>query len=624
MSGRFLQLLICFGFLFIILQCKTPMEHIDPVNKFHPNDPFKKTMVPSQFFNIDTKKDNVVEAENGTLIVVPKGCFKNAKGKIVEENVEIELAEAFAMKDMLLSNLMTTSNGELLETGGMIYLNVTANGEQLNISKENPLYVEIPTQKRISGMMAYKGERDENGNMNWVDPQPLETFLQPVDLDLLDFLPEGFENAVQMGMPYKGRTYADKELVDSLYYCLSFVNFFEITKYLEQVEYNEPYNNSNKRVVDGKYTEESYQYGNHVTGDSAVYDTLSKLCIDPAIIKTIKSGPYQNTLIATKEFEMRLQFIFKTCQNSILKIYINNLDKNLWELDSMAADAIRNLNPPYLEDSDVWRFDHWKSEMDSLSLVFRSFSNQELTNIKEADKYSQLLKGYYETRLSEVRAELEGAQRKFVASLQERQAVVKAVSDDYKTLLWKREKYRMEKYGFIWSQNGWINVDVGTIPKTWAPQRLEILVEQGKEYDQVYTYVIYTSLKSLYRLNTADNELFYVGNQDERVMNMPKKQAAIAISIAYKNEQSYLAVKEFKTGTSSLAMALTVSTKVEIQQTISKYDGYAEANRIDKDIGYMTFFAEEKKRQQELMSEKEFVGQLLMVACSCGFKTYGL
>jgi hypothetical protein len=73
----------------------------------------------------------------------------------------------------------------------------------------------------------------------------------------------------------------------------------------------------------------------------------------------------------------------------------------------------------------------------------------------------------------------------------------------------------METYGFNWSETGWINIDNGTLPKDWNEQPLEITVSNGKQFDRVYTYIVYTSIKSLYRLNTNDNIQFYVGNDEK-------------------------------------------------------------------------------------------------------------
>ncbi len=157
----------------------------------------------SQFKVINANTDNVIEGKNGTIIVCPKNCFVNANGTVINDNVKIELKEAFTLSDMLLENLSTTSNGNLLETDGMIYFNPTANGEQLFINKNIPIHIEIPTKKKLSGMMAYEGIKDASGKINWINPKKLDTYLQTVDFSLLDFLPKGFATEVEKIYPIK-------------------------------------------------------------------------------------------------------------------------------------------------------------------------------------------------------------------------------------------------------------------------------------------------------------------------------------------------------------------------------------------------------------------------------------
>ncbi len=444
------HLLKIIGFTFLTLllfQCNSVNEKNESTLKFSSNDPFQKTIVPSQFFEIDTKKDNVVEGRNGTILIMPKGCFTNQEGEIVTENIKVELAEALSIDEMLLSNLTTTSNGKLLETDGMIYINATANGEQLTINKENPIHIEIPTNKRKAGMMAYKGVRDENGNMNWIEPKELKKFLVPIDINILDFFPEGFEAQVKTGMPFRNYKTATKELIDSLYYSLSISNGSSLIEELVETDDNEPYYDNDKEIVDGKYTNNSYEFYDSI--DSVITEAIGvesvRECgIDPAIIKVIKGKKYQNTLISTREFETRLQVIFKVCRNEILEIYINNIDKNLWELDSIVVAVLKE--DPYAK-------------------YFYNFQKQGLTNVKNADKYSELLKSYYEKQLREVKLELETTNKKAIKELQKQNKVTEKTAYKYKKLLLKREKHRMETYGFEWTETGWINIDRGTIPK---------------------------------------------------------------------------------------------------------------------------------------------------------------
>jgi len=524
--------------------------------KLSVNDPFKNTIVPDQLFQIDSRQDNVIEGRQGTIMVFPKGCFKDADGDIVEDNVNIGLAEALTLQDMLLSNLTTTANGKLLETDGMIYFNATANGKQLTVNKDIPVHIEIPTHKKKPGMKAYKGTRDENGNMNWTDPKELDNYLVIIDMDSLDFLPEGFRMGVEAGMPFRNHKIVTNLLADSLYYSLS-------------------------------YQTQSYEG-----------DAVSSGCgIDPAIIKTIRDKKYQNTFIATREFETRLKEIFRTCDNNIIEIYINNLGKNLYQSDSLAAircDEIR----------------HYESNH-----VFSHFSEQRLTNVRQGDKYAALLKGYYEKQLAAVRAELLKEKDKLVKELKKKDGKNQAIVDEYSKLLWKREKYRMETYGFKWTETGWVNIDNGTLPKNWYNRPLEILVENGKQFERVYTYVIYTSIKSLYRLNTTDNENFYVGSDTDRQMIMPREELGVAIAIGYKGDVPSLSIHEFRTGSdTTLTLKLSPSSLEKVRDAVRTYEEYAPENQIMRDLEYMKFFYEKERAE---MKEREFISQLKQIAFPC-------
>lgn len=579
----------------ILYQCNN--STITKTFKLYPNDPFKNTIVPSQTFDIDSKIDNVIEGKNGTIIVCPKGCFMDAKGKIVEDNVKIELSEALLLEDMLLSNLTTTSNGMQLETDGMIYFNATANGEQLSINKENPIHIEIPTAEKKAGMMAYKGVRDDKGNMNWIEPKELDKFLTTVDIHSLDFLPQGFQTEVDKGMPYKNYKIATQGLTDSLYYQLSVTDRNALIQGFVPTNYNESYYNKEKQIVKGKYTSNSYLVNQN--DDAATDSFISNLNfgIDPAIIKVIKSDQFQNTFIATKEFESRLKIIFKTCNNEVLNTYINNLNKNLYEVDSLAAIALGENQ--YQQD-------------------FINFSQQRLTKVKQADKYADLLKGYYKKQLSKVKSELEKGQEKLRKELNKKNNEAQKVADDYKKLLWKREKYRMETYGFNWSETGWINIDNGTLPKDWNEQPLEITVSNGKQFDRVYTYIVYTSIKSLYRLNANDNIQFYVGNDEKKQMLMPKKEIGVAIGIGYKDEKPSLSVKEFETGSEpKFSLTLSPSSLDKVKEAIRPYEKNTKENMISIDLAFMAKFYKEEMRQKELKKENEFIMQLWDIAFPC-------
>lgn len=82
-----------------------------------------------------------------------------------------------------------------------------------------------------------------------------------------------------------------------------------------------------------------YQFAQEeVDSVAETYDSYQVCGINPAKIKTIWSEDFNNTMISTREFEERLPAIFGTCNDKVLDLYINNLNIDMYKIDSMAAE----------------------------------------------------------------------------------------------------------------------------------------------------------------------------------------------------------------------------------------------------------------------------------------------
>jgi hypothetical protein len=93
--------------------------------------------------------------------------FSDCNGNSVTGNFQIEYVEATTKNEMLKINRPTfTNNGELLESGGIVYLNVTQNGQQLCINDAEPVAITIPTQN-FTPMQYFVGSSDANNNFGW-------------------------------------------------------------------------------------------------------------------------------------------------------------------------------------------------------------------------------------------------------------------------------------------------------------------------------------------------------------------------------------------------------------------------------------------------------------------------
>lgn len=151
MSRLFLSMLL----LWSCYACNTADKpHQPPVDKPQP-----------ELFSVHTNRDTVLLTAKGARIHIPANAIK-AEGNAVQ----LEVTEVYDVGEMLASGIQTVSDHQLLSSGGMINIRPAGNATALILQ---PIRVEIPTAYWQEGMMHYTGSTDEQGNINWTNPEPL-------------------------------------------------------------------------------------------------------------------------------------------------------------------------------------------------------------------------------------------------------------------------------------------------------------------------------------------------------------------------------------------------------------------------------------------------------------------
>lgn len=117
-------------------------------------------------YTINTDRDTTIETKNGALLNIPKGSLQANDGN----TVTLEIKEAYSIQQMIKSGLMTTSNGEPLSSGGMIYINAKG-GQGVRITQA--IKVALPADYLDKKMQLFKGEKTADGAINWTEPKQL-------------------------------------------------------------------------------------------------------------------------------------------------------------------------------------------------------------------------------------------------------------------------------------------------------------------------------------------------------------------------------------------------------------------------------------------------------------------
>ncbi len=120
-----------------------------------------------QEFKINHYQDNVIYGQQGTMVKFSANCFSTQNLGNCDE-IEITLCEYYNMEDIILSGLTTRSVEDILETGGMIYLEAKCNGKVLHLKEDHPIQVFFPNNSGDlkKGMKPFNG-RNDDGTVDW-------------------------------------------------------------------------------------------------------------------------------------------------------------------------------------------------------------------------------------------------------------------------------------------------------------------------------------------------------------------------------------------------------------------------------------------------------------------------
>jgi hypothetical protein len=506
------------------------------------------------------------------------------------------------------AGLSSMSGNQLLETGGMFYLDARKDGVELKIDPSKTIHTEIPTDTVRPGMQLYKGQRKGDGSIDWVDPKPLARDLVAVDINQLNFYPPLYLDSVQTW----GYDSHNKNFTDSLYY--SFARLFSTLPTADSgrpATLNEEGHFPSDTVPSGKDSMQKDEF------TSIQYNWQYQCGINPAKIKAIWNERFQNTLLATREFEERLRYIHASQTPEVLDIYVRNLDKNLWEIDLMAANAfVGELANPQKKS------------------IFSDFAARRDGKVNNGSTQFQKLKDYYSQKskafadaIAKTQAEFwnrqnildaEAWQKKYSHDEDSMRRVAQNFSEEFTMNV--KEAYRQLGYPDITPRTarqvytaevnatGWWNVDKLVLESTLTRTTLDYTdpstgkkaviryepvsfqVENAEEYDRLYVYLLPDKLSSFMKL-TEQNGVF-----TEKLNELMSYKM---VAIGYKDEQAYFFSQgEIRPG-SYPSMTLNQITNDGLDLQLNRFGRSNQPQGLIEEKDFLRFEIKDQKRQQQ-------------------------
>lgn len=153
---------------------------------------------------VDQNEEQEINLSKGTLVKLPSHAFCNIDGSpLLHDEVEMVFKEAFDYTKMFDERLATQTADQMLETGGMIYIEATQDGIPLRLKEGKEIELIFPEQELKEGMELFTGVETEQGII-WEETgekiqEEKEEFFVKVDLSPITSF--SFEYADTLAMP---------------------------------------------------------------------------------------------------------------------------------------------------------------------------------------------------------------------------------------------------------------------------------------------------------------------------------------------------------------------------------------------------------------------------------------
>ena len=147
-----------------------------------------------QHFELQNDGETNIIGEEGVKITFPEDAFMRTNGEIVHNSVvRIELEESLDAGESFINQLSTESNGEMLESGGMLRVDAYLGSEKLVLRPNKKINIGIPNSDVLDEMTVFTGDRRSDGVMVWnntnepFDPSRVLIAGAPLQLDTMPF-----------------------------------------------------------------------------------------------------------------------------------------------------------------------------------------------------------------------------------------------------------------------------------------------------------------------------------------------------------------------------------------------------------------------------------------------------
>lgn len=155
----------------IFISCRSNQKDAQE-RKYIPMNEVKDVMTNlkplKKSFEISANEGSIIRGEDGTVIYIPANTFEFKDGTNPKGKIKVELRECYTNASIIGQGLHTNSRGNILASGGMVYIAAKADGKDLEIKDGKALQLGFPKPNSVSEMDLFYSVKAPNGSSTWI------------------------------------------------------------------------------------------------------------------------------------------------------------------------------------------------------------------------------------------------------------------------------------------------------------------------------------------------------------------------------------------------------------------------------------------------------------------------
>ena len=132
-------------------------------------------------YSWEASQEQILPVPGSGQVIIPSNALALQDGSPVSGMVQASILEIHDKGSLIRNNVATAANNRLLESAGIVFLDIRQNGQPLRIADAQNIRVQLSTADYNPQLRLFSGNSGDSGQLEWMELQPVESPIRSLE-----------------------------------------------------------------------------------------------------------------------------------------------------------------------------------------------------------------------------------------------------------------------------------------------------------------------------------------------------------------------------------------------------------------------------------------------------------